>query len=564
MVDINSIRAVESTVLLSMIDEEQYMSLSYIKPSRKGIKISNSCENSATLSTKVYTFFKHAFILFCIVSVGFTAFISLDMQAGLEHQFLSPDGMNMTHSSYMDFLTFFSIPNIPGSFVGGFIVNSMGHDRAAVFFVAMSFTGQLLGAVGAHLYVTWVMFLGRMIFGVAIEVGNIAVFAYIVSWFHGAMYNFAFAMTVSIARLGSVLTMYVFPVMADTMMLRYGPNSTRFSNQVYTTSAELLNQSMNTNDTLYDSTPWTHQKSIVLAYGISTALILFSLLGMISLLFFDPPVPAPKDYSVEVETASRVSLAGSEPLLEGDTLTCMEKIMSGIYVILDVMKRLKFTLACWLVIVTCMIFYAAIEPWLMSAKMSFEKYHGVPDTIVPGENINRSALLSTLLSMVPIVGCPLMGILIDRIQGNAWFTFLGSFVSMVGHVMLMAPTITGSDITPYGWLVACNLILGIGYSMVASSIWTLMSYTVSPEDSNIAYGVIQSMQHVAFIITSKVSGAIIKEPYPGGEIPSESYFVAEIFYTGALMLASFVAIGFILMYGSGSKALFTSSYRRIQ
>merc|ERR1712071_132244 len=180
----------------------------------------------------------------------------------------------------------------------------------------------------------------------------------------------------------------------------------------------------------------------------------------------------------------------------------------------------------------------------MSAKMSFEQYHGVPEKPVPGETVNRSALLTTLLSAVPIIGCPIMGIVIDKYQCNAVWTTLGSFVSIAGHILLMAPQWL-SEATPFWLLVVANCLLGAGYCMLASSIWTLLSYTVTDADSNIAYGMIQSMQHIGFIIASKSDGAIIEA---STIFSLDSYFWLEVFFSGVLVLSGIISILFLVLY----------------
>merc|ERR1712050_551909 len=120
-----------------------------------------------------------------------------------------------------------------------------------------------------------------------------------------------------------------------------------------------------------------------------------------------------------------------------------------------------------------------------------------------------------MLSIVPIFGCPLMGIIIDRYQNNAIFCLCGGLLSAFGHFLLILggqgiiPQVEEGLIfkTPFAVLLSANIILGVGYCMVASSIWTLLSFTVTSEDANIAYGMIQSMQHIGFILASEISAA---------------------------------------------------------
>ena len=137
-------------------------------------------------------------------------FLAMDLQAGLENQFQAEDGVNMTHATFNNFMTFFSIPNIPGSIIGGFLVNKITHRRGSPIFVLGMILGQLIGALGAVKQSTSLLFFGRAVFGLMCELTNICTFAHIVFWFKGKTYNFAFAIVVAMARLGTVSIMQKF------------------------------------------------------------------------------------------------------------------------------------------------------------------------------------------------------------------------------------------------------------------------------------------------------------------------------------------------------------------
>merc|ERR1712168_1120684 len=103
--------------LLSMIDEEQ-CNRSYLQPpgqtpKKNKRKLSAETESwysgltmnlvDSELCKTLLNSLRNGFALSCIISVGFTSFLAMDMQAGLETQFLSETGMNLTHSTFMDF-----------------------------------------------------------------------------------------------------------------------------------------------------------------------------------------------------------------------------------------------------------------------------------------------------------------------------------------------------------------------------------------------------------------------------------------------------------------------------
>merc|ERR1711881_507374 len=201
-------------------------------------------------------------------------------------------------------------------------------------------------------------------------------------------------MSVAIARLGTVVTMYGCPVLADALKEKYNNVSQSTENNGYSGDeflpwADISVTENNTNS----GEIWTDHKSIVPCYGPTTALILLSLTGVTCLLFLEPDEEEVAD-SKPIESAdeSTQSILSQAILSQRTTdsaprelLTCCDKLCSVFWVALDLVKylwkcleqtiiRLKFTAACWLVIIVCMVFYSAMEPWVFSAKRSFEKY----------------------------------------------------------------------------------------------------------------------------------------------------------------------------------------------
>jgi len=491
----------------------------------------------------------------------------METPAGLEDEFVHPSGLNLTHANFMNFITFFSLPNIPGSFVGGYIVNWLTHQKGTVVFMVMAVAGQLLGAFGCLLISEWMIFVGRAVFGLAIEIANICVFSYIVQWFAGEWYNFSFGFSVALARLGTTLIMMVGPVMFEQNLeapfgYYYLDNTTdqmsarQFAKYSRNYSSAIASPSTDLNRTDFDCTfnPCVRmpvqEKSynLFILYLITTILLVITTIGVIVLLFFKPPVDEDEELVLETIADSKtVSITGIK--LAGRKCWVVVK---------KTVKQCKFNSGTWLVIATCLLFYGTIEPWVIQAKTFFEHYHGINST-------ERSALLSSLLSLVPIVGCPLAGILIDRVKCNAWWCLGGSTISLLGHILFLtfSPTTVGGE-TDYNVLIVANLLLGIGYSMFASAIWTLLSYTVSKRECNIAYGMIQSMQHIGFIFSSSISGAIVQN-FQAKQAERRGYFYSEWFFVMLTVASMLTIILFIVVHGSGSKKnLSENRYKKVE
>lgn len=455
-------------------------------------------------TTCSYLLFK-GFILFCISLMGWSMFLAMDLQAGLENQFQAANGINMTHATFNNFMTFFSIPNIPGSILGGFFVNYITHRRGSPLFVLGMIVGQLLGAFGAIRRDTGLLFLGRAVFGLACELTNICTFAHIVHWFRGKAYNFAFAIVVAMARLGTVTIMIGGPEVVkkmDSIIDSYG--------------SKVMDETM----------------QITYIYLATTAILLIGLASAFFLLYVTPK-PEPESNADDE----------NKGLVDSDDLTIGGKIKSAIE---SFRKQAKLPTPCWLVIFICMIFYAAVEPWVIGAKTSFEKFHGVTDTTF-------SAVLSALISIVPIPLGPILGLMVDAVNCNAWWCLTGALLSVFGHLSLMTHYFAGvGAIAPAWLLLLANVLIGVGYSMVAGSIWSLLSYTVPKKQTSIAYGMIQAFQHIGIIFATMVSGLLVDSAMD----VRTGYFHSEMFFMIILMVSLFLCVFFIILYGSGSKSMY--------
>lgn len=97
------------------------------------------------------------------------------------------------------------------------MVSKITHRKGSPIFVLGMILGQLIGALGAINKSSTMLFLGRAVFGLMCELTNICTFAHIVFWFKGKIYNFAFAVVVAMARLGTVSIMIGGPVVVEFM-----------------------------------------------------------------------------------------------------------------------------------------------------------------------------------------------------------------------------------------------------------------------------------------------------------------------------------------------------------
>lgn len=111
----------------------------------------------------------------------------------------------MTAGQYMNFINFFSLPNIFFSFFGGILINAIGKRVSVVLFQIIAVLGCVVMCIGVYFSHISVVYIGRSLFAVAAELLVIVQFIYIQTFFSSGFLNMAFAMTVAISRLGSAI-----------------------------------------------------------------------------------------------------------------------------------------------------------------------------------------------------------------------------------------------------------------------------------------------------------------------------------------------------------------------
>lgn len=92
------------------------------------------------------------------------------------------------------------------------------------------------------------------------------------------------------------------------------------------------------------------------------------------------------------------------------------------------------------------------------------------------EDANR---LTSLVYMVSAIASPLMGFVIDKTGRNVMWMFMSILSTMFGHGLLGF-----TFLNPYIGMT----VIGLSYSMLASSLWPLVALIVPEYQLGTAYG----------------------------------------------------------------------------
>lgn len=209
----------------------------------------------------------------------------------------------------------------------------------------------------------------------------------------------------------------------------------------------------------------------------------------------------------------RTRIVGKEEVKAGDEIKLTD--------------ALKFPLTLWLVFIICVCFYCSVFPFISLGKVFFiSKFDFSPVTANTADSIVY--LMSAFAS-------PLCGFLIDMSGFNTlWVN--GAILGTIGAHFLMAFT----NLNPFVPMV----LMGISYSLLAASLWPMVSLIVPKHQLGTAYGLMQSVQNLGLALISLLTGYIVDEA---------GYFVLEVFFLGSLCLALMggVILFFVDQYQGG-------------
>lgn len=169
----------------------------------------------------------------------------------------------------------------------------------------------------------------------------------------------------------------------------------------------------------------------------------------------------------------------------------------------------------WLIALICIAYYVTIFPFIALGKVFFErKYEYEPSS---------ANTVNSLVYSISAIASPIMGYMVDKTGKNVTWVFISILLTMVAHGLL---AFTYAD--PY----VCMILMGLAYSMLASSLWPLIALVTPEYQLGTAYGIAQAVQNLGLAIVAILAGLIVDH---GG------YFMLEMFFLGWLWISLITA-----------------------
>ena len=164
-----------------------------------------------------------ALILSCIV--GFGAYYSFDTPSVLHHELYSyykTPHMSDTQFEFLFSLVYslYSLPNIVVPLLGGVMIDYLGNNYVILLFSTLVLAGNFVETIGCFNRNIVLFIVGRFIFGFGAETLQVCMSIVVSRWFKGQELAFALGVNLSMAKLASVLTDWISPILNEYYGLR--------------------------------------------------------------------------------------------------------------------------------------------------------------------------------------------------------------------------------------------------------------------------------------------------------------------------------------------------------
>lgn len=183
--------------------------------------------------------------------------------------------------------------------------------------------------------------------------------------------------------------------------------------------------------------------------------------------------------------------------------------------------------AFWMIAFLCLLFYAAVNPFLKYSTGMMTAKFGVSETL--------AGLFPLILPMGCIVLTPLFGRIYDKKGHGADLMIFGAFLITAVHLLFSAPFITSK------WIALILMaLLGVGYAMLPSAMWPSIAKIMPAKLLGTTMALTFYIQNIGFIFVPKAIGAI-------KESTGDNYTYVMLFFASLGVVAILLAFSVKLL-----------------
>jgi len=152
-----------------------------------------------------------------------------------------------------------------------------------------------------------------------------------------------------------------------------------------------------------------------------------------------------------------------------------------------------FNISFWYLTLICVSYYVCIFPFVsFGSKFFIEKW---------SFSNSQANAVDGIIYTISAVFCPAFGYLIDLTGRNIIWVFVSTLLTVLSHACLAFTMINP-------WFPMC--VMGIGYSVLACSLWPMVAFIIPEHQLGTAYGIMQSIQNLGLAVMPILAGWLVE------------------------------------------------------
>ncbi len=163
----------------------------------------------------------------------------------------------------------------------------------------------------------------------------------------------------------------------------------------------------------------------------------------------------------------------------------------------DLLKIVKVK-AFWYITILCLLFYAAVFPFIKFATNLIIQKFDVSDEF--------AGFIPALLPMGALFLTPVFGSIYDKKGKGATIMFIGSVLLLCVHLLFSIPSLNNLAVA-----IGLVVLLGIAFSMVPSAMWPSVAKIIPEKRLGTAYSVTFWVQNWGIMLVPMLIGYVLKD-----------------------------------------------------
>lgn len=396
-----------------------------------------------------YNSYYKIILLFCLCLFTLGSYYCYDLPGAIQEQLtalFATKHIIYDTTNTLILYSIYSLPNCVLALFGGFIIDHItGIRYGCILFCSLVTIGNIIFATGVQIQSFVICIVGRVIYALGSESLVVSQNTMIVRWFNPVRLSFIFGIVASFSRIGSSINFIVTPLLTD----KYN-----------TTTAVWL--------------------------AVSTCII--SLIACCIASVMDCIMSSKIDIQRN-NTIDTLPDNIKHAVLQHDQHNADERVNND--TISSLTDIQYFPYVSWLLFIICGLSYI---PVLTFNEIASELIQHITQQQF---NADSASALVSIPNIIAIFAVPLFGYIVD-IYGYALYGIIvgnSMLITTQLSLFLIYHNILSTVLIPY-----TMIIQGIGYSIIASTIWPMLSYIVDNSQLATAYGMMTSIQNLSLSI----------------------------------------------------------------